>query len=204
MDEQTHALLADYPHDQRGVYSPAVSTLADRIRLILHETGWSQRRLSREAGLPSESHIALILTGRIGEGVTADTLARIARAAGVELGWLQDGTGAMHGAPSDAARWDAHPEWFAAVAEAERKFPGFVPPFAYTYAGRMTRAVPAAHVTPEIALQLARVWLDTASEDERAAATTAWARAQAVGLATTGATNDAAGAAPRPRVIRRR
>lgn len=163
---------------------PVVDTLADRLRWVMNHKGWSASRLSQAAG-KARGHVGLILSGRVGAGVAADTLAAIAAAAGVSLEWLQSGVGDPLAGATAGERYDAHPEWASAVAEAPRKYPGFVPPFAYEYAGRMIRSSRAAHITPEIALQLARVWIDTASEDERAAATAAYARALATQAART-------------------
>jgi len=78
-------------------HGEAVS-LAKRLQSVLDELAEregkkiSQRELARRAGLKSEAHIGLILKGTVTRP-SADILAPIARAGGVELAWLSDGGG---------------------------------------------------------------------------------------------------------------
>lgn len=65
-------------------------TIADRIRLTLAATGWSQRELARRAGLKSESNIQQIIKT---EGMHVWTLIAVADAANVSLTWLLTGRG---------------------------------------------------------------------------------------------------------------
>lgn len=71
------------------------SPLGQRIQWILKKTGWSQRELSRRAGL-GETHVGLILraASRNPEhSVELRTLQGIAAAAEVSLAWLSSGEG---------------------------------------------------------------------------------------------------------------
>lgn len=67
--------------------------IRERLKAVLKRTGWSARRLAREAGLPSESHVSLIIRGTIGKGISVETVERIARAAAVDFRWLATGEG---------------------------------------------------------------------------------------------------------------
>lgn len=79
-----------------------METVADRIRWILETRGLSARALSKRAGL-ADGHVSMILRGLVGKGVTAETLAQIARAGGVNAGWLATGEGSALDAPHDPA-----------------------------------------------------------------------------------------------------
>lgn len=80
----------------RPGYARAVQTsLEKRIELVLAKTGWSQRELSRRAGL-GETHVGLILRAakkNPTHSVELKTLQGIAAAAGVSLAWLSSGEG---------------------------------------------------------------------------------------------------------------
>lgn len=69
----------------------AEENLADRVQSILDELKVSARELARKAGLSSESHVGLILAGRV-KRPSGDVLAAIAKAGNVELQWLTSGT----------------------------------------------------------------------------------------------------------------
>lgn len=166
-----------------------VTTLAERLALVLERTGWSQRELSRRAGL-TEVHVGQVLRRAKAKGadaaVESSTLEAIAKAADVSYEWLATGTGA----PEDRAparrrgtRWEDHAGWAAAVEEAQRKYPMWVAPFAYRHAGLGTRVTSGKTITPELALQLARVWQETADEQEFAEASAAWTRETALAAA---------------------
>lgn len=81
--------------------APDVRTLAERIRWILEKhprpdgKAWNPSRLSLEAGL-TRQHVATYLA-RAAENPDADLgrdeVAKIAIAAGVDVGWLTSGTG---------------------------------------------------------------------------------------------------------------
>jgi transcriptional regulator with XRE-family HTH domain len=66
--------------------------ISERLQWILDHRDISARELARLAELPSESHVGLILT-RGGTRTSGKALAKIARAARVELEWLIEGTG---------------------------------------------------------------------------------------------------------------
>lgn len=74
-----------------------VSTLSERVEWILENRKqpdgrrWSQRGLSAASGL-SPAHVGMMLRGDA-KAVKAETLAGLARAAGVSLGWLLTGEG---------------------------------------------------------------------------------------------------------------
>ena len=85
--------VASSPVDSRSraLYRPAVTTVAARVRSVLDRTGWSQRELSRRAGLASAT-IGWIL-GHPDRTTELDTIEKIARAAGVSSAWLATGRG---------------------------------------------------------------------------------------------------------------
>lgn len=73
--------------------SAAVDTLADRLRWILeNRAGGNERELARLAELPSETHVGLILDGKVKEPRTK-TLSALAKAGRVEFAWLATGNG---------------------------------------------------------------------------------------------------------------
>lgn len=167
------------PDTLTSAYPPvdfvAVETLADRLRWVLSKTGWSQRKLSVEAGL-APGHVGLITSGRVKGRVAGETLSKIARAAGVSIRWLQDGVGEPTDveAPAAGFRYADHPDWDAAVAAAQRDNPRGPPAWAYHHAGLTARDAPPARITPAIARDAAQLWFDTASDDEVSDAETAW------------------------------
>lgn len=161
-----------------------LSTLAGRLKWVMEQKGWSARHLSREAGLKSDGHVGLILSGRIGERAAGKTLSKLASAAGVSLAWLQNGEGGPYDVADAEPRWRDHPGWAGAVAKAREIYKGTVPPFAYDAVGNWKLNGTPETVTPEDALQLANVWVRVAPLEERTRYTTAWARAQAVQAAS--------------------
>jgi transcriptional regulator with XRE-family HTH domain len=68
-----------------------VQRVADRIRIVLERTGWSQRKLSTTAGL-SPSAVWWILN-HPDDAAQTDTVIAIARVAGVSSVWLLTGKG---------------------------------------------------------------------------------------------------------------
>lgn len=77
----------------RPVYPSCVATVADRIREVLARTGWSQRELSRRAGL-SPAAIGWILS-HPDRTTELDTIRKIASGAGVSQSWLATGRGSF-------------------------------------------------------------------------------------------------------------
>jgi transcriptional regulator with XRE-family HTH domain len=137
-----------------------VDTIADRIRSILRERGWSERALSERAGL-SPVHIGKILD-RGGGRAGADTLARIASAAGVSLDWLI--TGHAPGAPAEGSSHPVYrnlPGWTEAVTIVRRTKP-YLPIQALEAAGETNALLVTGPVTPDMVLRQANTWLDNA------------------------------------------
>lgn len=93
------------------------TTLAERIQWILDTRGWSQSELARRAGLAARSHIERIMKTADREqakGPTAAVLAKIARAADVELLWLTTDEG-----PRERVRLTIHPAIARVAASVE-------------------------------------------------------------------------------------
>jgi transcriptional regulator with XRE-family HTH domain len=119
-----------------------VDTLSDRVRWILDNTRspsgekWSGRALSNAAGLKSSAHVGMIVRGTAVD-VKVDTLAAIARAAGVSLEWLSTGHGSpsgpepsVHASDGEEPRMGALPGWTATV-DAARALDSTVPDWAF-------------------------------------------------------------------------
>ncbi len=70
----------------------SMDTVAARIDWILKTKGLSARGLSLAASL-SQSHVGQIRRGQIGVNASAEVLAKIADAAGVDVEWLISGRG---------------------------------------------------------------------------------------------------------------
>ena len=68
--------------------------LRERIQWILTKNEWTQRELSRRAGLKSQSHVGLILKSG---SAKVEALSAIADAAGVPFAWLANGEGSPEG-----------------------------------------------------------------------------------------------------------
>lgn len=68
-----------------------VSTLPERVQMILNMTGWSGRELARRSGLAT-SHVSLIRKRASGR-VAPETLSAIAKATGCSYQWLATGEG---------------------------------------------------------------------------------------------------------------
>ncbi len=90
----------------------AFEKIGDRIRLVLAHRGYTQRELSRRAGL-AESQLGVILL-RLRDrpfAVELETLARIAAGAEVSLAWLLTGADEVQADTPTALRdrggWDA-------------------------------------------------------------------------------------------------
>ncbi len=110
-------------------------TMAGRITWILEHTRpspsskWSGKALSKAAEL-SESQVNQLKTGKVRNGSSA-TIAAIARAARVDLGWLSTGDGLPYLTTSETTvepetglLWKFLQGWEAAVDECRRLFPG--------------------------------------------------------------------------------
>lgn len=158
-----------------GGYSPPVAPpLVGRLELILKRTGWSQRELSRRAGL-AESHVNLIIRAATKNPASAgavelDTLKKIASAAGVSLAWLTSGTGAPDAdddsrgpstVESEVPHFGNAVGWADARREAERTHPD-VPAWAWDQAATMAPMHLRTVVTPEQVVSLARMALQLA------------------------------------------
>lgn len=66
-----------------------MNTLAERLRWARERNGLMRNALDEKAGL-SEGHTALIERGER-ENPSADTASKLAKALGVDLGWLVNG-----------------------------------------------------------------------------------------------------------------
>lgn len=84
-----------------------VDEIALRIQRILELRGWTARELARQSGLPSETHVGLILK-RGGARVGVETLLKLAQAAQVSERWLLTGQGSPD--ESDEDRAPSHSE----------------------------------------------------------------------------------------------
>ena len=107
-----------------------VETLALRLQWVLDQTGLSARALSLKAGLAG-GHVGLMLRGTAGKRPADETLAKLARAAGVSQEWLARGVGEpglvlQKGAtpPLTVALTDR----YAGRAEAKKAMEGLVEP----------------------------------------------------------------------------
>lgn len=75
-----------------------MKTLAERVLWILEHRRrpdgdrWTQRGLGEAAGLPSSAHVGMMARGTL-KNVRVDTLAPVAKTAGVSLRWLATGEG---------------------------------------------------------------------------------------------------------------
>ena len=155
----------DYPC---GVAPPIVQ----RLELLLKRTGWSQRELSRRAGL-GETHVNLIIRSATKDPestVELRTLAAIATAAGVSLAWLATGEGSpdadddTRGPSASESHVPHHSNavgWEDAQREAARRHPN-IPAWAWEQAGRSAPAHLRSIVTPDQVVKLARMALELA------------------------------------------
>lgn len=156
-------------------------SLAERLRMVLDQTGLAAQTLSKKAGL-APGHVGLIVTGKVKGGVTPETMRRIAEAAGVDYEWLATGAGtpgspARPSAPGFASRHSGGsrpifrnlPGWDAAEKEGRRRYPG-IPGFAWRKAGDTTGESAPGSITPEVVAQLARWWMTTATDEDLMAA----------------------------------
>lgn len=66
------------------------SAVVERLKAAMVKAGINATELSRLAGLPSEGHVGLILTGKVASPA-ATTMAALARPLGVSLDWLMFG-----------------------------------------------------------------------------------------------------------------
>jgi len=141
--------------------------IADRIRKVLADEGWSERELARRAGFTTPSQLNGILRNldRDEGAVERSTLQRIARGAGVSERWLLLGEGAA--GDEDIARGpstseSARPHLLNAIgfddalAEARRREPK-IRSHAWEAVARSSRYILRGIVTPEDVIKLARV-----------------------------------------------
>lgn len=157
--------------------------VADRIRRILRDHGWSERELGRRAGFATPSQLNGVLRNleRDEGAVERSTLTRIARGAGVSERWLMLGAGGP--ADDDAAHGPSVGEserphlvnalgFEDALAEAKRRAPG-LRAHAWEAVAGSSPYILRGLVTPEDVLKLARVAEELADPGRLAAALTA-------------------------------
>lgn len=117
----------------------------------------------------------MILSGRIKGTPTADTLRSIADAAGVSLRWLAEGEGesgletAVMEESSGRPVFGNLTGWREAEALARKLYPN-IPSFAFVKARETSAQRPPRAVTPEFVVDVARLWMRHASDDELMAA----------------------------------
>lgn len=139
--------------------------VADRIRKVLEEHGWSERELGRRAGFSTPSQLNGVLRNldRDEGAVERATLRRIARGAGVSERWLMLG----EGSPADddagpATRDSVRPHMVNAIGfddalvEAKRREPK-IRAHAWEAVAGSSRYILRGIVTPEDIIKLARV-----------------------------------------------
>ncbi len=144
-----------------------VARVADRIRQILRDRGWSERELARRAGFATPSQLNGILRNldRDEGAVERATLKRIAQGAEVSERWLLLGEGAP--TDDDAARGPSLNEsvrphlgnsigFEDALAEARRREPK-IRAHAWEAVAGSSRYILRGIVTPEDIIKLARV-----------------------------------------------
>lgn len=106
-----------------------VETLALRLQWVLNQTGVSARGLSLKAGLAG-GHVGLMLRGTAGKRPSDETIAKLARAAGVSHEWLARGEGEPGLRPHAGHTPPLHVELterYAGRAEAEKAMRGVLP-----------------------------------------------------------------------------
>lgn len=107
-----------------------MSSLAERIQLILDTHGWSQRELSRRIGLagPQVGMMLKRLKTKPDADIAAKTLGKIAEVANVSLVWLASGEGPMEEATERTIVYDDPvPERGEALAFILKSNPKFSP-----------------------------------------------------------------------------
>ena len=67
-------------------------SLRERVAAVLKEKKWSAREWARRAGLKSETSVGHVLEGKT-EALRAPSMAKLAKAAGVNIDWLTLGEG---------------------------------------------------------------------------------------------------------------
>jgi len=144
-----------------------VAGVADRIRTILEERGWSERELGRRSGFATPSQLNGVLRNleRDEGAVERATLKRIARGAEVSERWLLLGEGAPgdeDAARGPTSRESARPHMMNAIgfddalAEAKRREPK-IRAHAWEAVAGSSRYILRGIVTPEDIIKLARV-----------------------------------------------
>ena len=95
------------------------SSLGHRVDHICSLRGWSLKKFGEEAGF--DSGVMSRLSGRTATIAGApDTLARLAKAAGVNVLWLMLGEGPIEAVEHTTGTLRSHPDWSAAVTEAKK------------------------------------------------------------------------------------
>lgn len=105
-----------------------MSTLGQRLEEAMSFAGLNASQLSRATarpGLPaiSPGHISHLKKGTRGKEPTADTIARLAQACGVDPGWLRTGEGPSPGAQGLPRVLQHRPEWAAVAASVREQHP---------------------------------------------------------------------------------
>ncbi|MDB4927702.1 MAG: hypothetical protein JWM10_186 [Myxococcaceae bacterium] len=141
--------------------------VADRIRKILEEHGWSERELARRSGFPTPSQLNGILRNlaRDEGAVERATLKRIADGAGVSERWLLLGEGSPgddEAARGPTSRDSVRPHLLNAIgfddalAEAKRREPK-IRAHAWEAVAGSSRYILRGIVTADDVIKLARV-----------------------------------------------
>ena len=95
------------------------SSLGERVDHVCRLRGWSLKKLGEEAGF--DSGVMSRLAARTATIAGApDTLARLAKAARVNVLWLMLGEGPVEPVEHATGTLGSHPDWSAAVAEAKK------------------------------------------------------------------------------------
>jgi transcriptional regulator with XRE-family HTH domain len=95
------------------------SSLGERVDHICRLRGWSQNRLGQESGYAS-GVISRLADREAAIAGAPQTLARVAKAAGVNVLWLMLGEGPVEPLAPPVGSLRAHPDWPTALAEAKK------------------------------------------------------------------------------------
>lgn len=161
----------DYSGSQSR-YGDDVNTLESRILWVVeHRADGNQRELSRKAGL-SEGYVGSLLTRlrkKPGAQVEGDSLAALARAANVSIGWLITGSGSpdVQVVRDGGAALRLMTGWEAAVHRAAEKA-AFLPLWVWERVGEIRNAHAPSPLTPEFLVRTALYVYDTAGLEEKA------------------------------------
>lgn len=154
------------PGTDRAIKSATTSTLGERLEEAMRFARLNASQLSRATARPgvspiSPGHISHLLKGTRGKEPTADTIARLAQACGVDPAWLASGQGVVPGAQGLPRILEHRPEWTEVVARLRDQHPE-IPEQAVRAVGAlpdMTQIVPVLDVAfvRDLAVALAAV-----------------------------------------------